>query len=187
MSADRETCHGQLDCLVESSQFLCSNNARKILWAARNKGVWWTLQRIAARAMGATVRTAERSHGHGEVRTRLPHVDALNLQPGELVMVRSEEEVLSTLDANGKNHGLLWMRGMNRYCGKRYRVFRRVKTILLESNGQVRKMKNTVLLEGSTCDGSEFFDCDRSCFYYWREAWLHRVPTGGEEDGEGDL
>jgi hypothetical protein len=64
---------------------------------------------------------------------------------------------------------------MKDYCGKRYRVFKRLETILLESNGQLRKMKNTVLLEGVTCDGSEFYGCDRSCFHYWREVWLRRA------------
>lgn len=187
MSAGRETCHGQLDSLVEGSQRLHFNNARRVVWAVRNEGVWWTFQRIVARAGVSAVRMAKGSDDCRDTRTRLRYVDTLDLQPGELVEVKAEEEILATLDTNGRNCGLLWMRGMNRYCGNRYRVFRRVKTILLESNGQVRKMKNTVLLEGLTCDGAEFFDCDRSCFYYWREAWLRRVPAGGEEESGGDL
>jgi len=103
-----------------------------------------------------------------------------------MIEVKTEEEIRATLDAAGRNRGLLWMRGMDRYCGKRYRVYRRVNVILLESTGQLRKMKNTVLLEGLMCDGSEFFGCDRSCFYYWREAWLRRVRDGaGRSEGTG--
>ena len=156
------------------------------MWAVRRKGLRWTLQRIAARIGISTARKTESSDGQRAASTPSPYCEALNLQPGELVEVKAEEEILATLDAGDRNRGLLWMRGMNRYCGNRYRVFRRVKTIVLESNGQVRKMKNTVLLEGLTCDGSEFFDCDRSCFYYWREAWLQRVPAEESVGGAAD-
>jgi hypothetical protein len=99
----------------------------------------------------------------------------LNLQPGDWVEVRSEEEILAMLDKNRKYKGLGWMAGMSKHCGKRYRVFKRLETILLESTGEYRKVKNTVLLEGVICDGSPFNGCDRSCFFYWREAWLNRA------------
>jgi hypothetical protein len=45
---------------------------------------------------------------------------------------------------------------------------------MLEGSGELRKLQNTVLLEGVMCDG--IFGCDRSCFQFWREAWLRRVP-----------
>jgi len=159
---------------------------KKLVWAVRRKGLRWAMERIAARVRPAASQRA-RSPGrqpHGEVRAELD--EALNLQPGEMIEVKTEEEIRATLDAAGRNRGLLWMRGMDRYCGKRYRVYRRVNVILLESTGQLRKMKNTVLLEGLMCDGSEFFGCDRSCFYYWREAWLRRVRDGaGRSEGTG--
>jgi hypothetical protein len=72
----------------------------------------------------------------------------------------------------------LWMTGMRKFCGKRYRVFKRIENILLETNGDSRKMTNTVILEGVMCDGAKFGGCDRSCFHFWREAWLKRI----EED-----
>jgi hypothetical protein len=101
--------------------------------------------------------------------------DVLNLEPGELVEVKPVEEIMAGLDKNRKCNGLLWMTGMRKFCGKRYRVLKRVEKILLESNGELRRMRNTVLLEGVTCDGNEFSGCDRSCFHFWREAWLKRV------------
>ena len=64
---------------------------------------------------------------------------------------------------------------MREFCGKRYKVYKRVERILLESNQELRKVKNTVLLEGVMCDGHVWCGCDRSCFFYWREAWLRRV------------
>jgi hypothetical protein len=101
--------------------------------------------------------------------------ETLALQPGELVEVRPIEEILATLDRHRRHKGLLWMTGMRKHCGRQYRVYRRVQRITLESNGELRNMKNTVLLEGVMCDGREFGGCDRSCFHFWREAWLRRV------------
>jgi hypothetical protein len=102
--------------------------------------------------------------------------EALGLLPGEWVEVKPIEEILATLDGNRRNKGLRWMTGMKKYCGKRYRVYRRVERIMLETNGEMRNMKNTVLLDGVMCDGAAFNGCDRSCFHFWREAWLTRVP-----------
>jgi len=99
----------------------------------------------------------------------------LNLQPGELAKVRSKEEIFPTLDENGKNRGLFFMPEMTQFCGKEYKVFKKVERIEMESTGEMRKLKSpTVFLEGVFCDG-EFHDgCDRSCFMYWREIWLKR-------------
>jgi hypothetical protein len=69
------------------------------------------------------------------------------------------------------------MPNMDRFCGKRFRVLKRMERMLLESTGEIRKIKNTVLLEGAMCE--DLFGCDRSCLHFWREAWLKRVD--GEE------
>jgi hypothetical protein len=100
--------------------------------------------------------------------------ERLNLQPGELVEVKSQQEVQATLDEHGRHRGLLWMPGMARFCGNTYRVHKRVETIMLESTGELRKIRDTVLLAGVMCEN--LYGCDRSCFHYWREAWLRRVP-----------
>jgi hypothetical protein len=100
--------------------------------------------------------------------------ECLNLQPGELVEVKSEQEVRATLDEHGRHRGLLWMPGMARFCGKTYKVHKRVETIMLESTGELRKIRHTVLLADVMCEN--LYGCDRSCFHYWREAWLRRVP-----------
>lgn len=100
---------------------------------------------------------------------------APSLQKGGLVEVRSEREIMDTLDENRKNNGLEFMPEMAKYCGGRYRIYKRLEKIILEGTGQFRHIKNTVLLEGVICDGSEHMGCDRSCFHYWREAWLKKV------------
>jgi hypothetical protein len=92
-----------------------------------------------------------------------------------MVRVKSEREILETLDSCGKSSGLAWIPCMGKYCGQECRVYKRVEKIILESTGEIRKAKNTVLLEGVICDG--LYGCDRSCFPFWREVWLERIPV----------
>ncbi len=106
--------------------------------------------------------------------------EVLNLQPGELVEVKSFREIAKTFDKNQRCKGLYFMGEMRQFCGRQFRVFKRVNRILLESTGEIRKVKNTVLLGDVVCDGHVWYDCDRSCFYYWREAWLERVEEKSE-------
>jgi hypothetical protein len=102
--------------------------------------------------------------------------EVLDLQPGELVEIKSVEEIRRTLDEAGKNRGLGFMPEMSAYCGKRGRVLRTVHKICLEEAPRtVRTMKNTVILDGLYCQGNGI-GCDRACFYFWRECWLKRVP-----------
>jgi hypothetical protein len=99
-------------------------------------------------------------------------VDRLGLEPGDLVEVRSEEEIRATLDENNRYRGLVFMPSMLEFCGKRYRVYKKVVNIKLETTGHMRKIVTpTVFLEGVLCHR-----CDRECYAFWREAWLKRVP-----------
>ena len=100
--------------------------------------------------------------------------EVLELRPGELVEVRSEAEIARTLDDHGKLRGLAFLEPMRSFCGKQFTVLKRVERIYLEESGTTRRMKNTVLLNNVMCDGL-LMGCDRSCFFYWREAWLNRV------------
>lgn len=112
----------------------------------------------------------------------------LNLQPGELVEVRSEKEIFATLDHEGKLRGLAFNPEMREYCGRRFRVYKRLEKIILEATGELRTVKTpTVFLEGLTCNGEAHGGCDRSCFFFWREAWLRRiVPQNSKKRGNVD-
>ena len=106
------------------------------------------------------------------------------LQAGDLVVVRPVQEIRETLDDAGKNDGLKFLRPMQRHCGETHRVLKRVKYILDDRTHVVRKTRNTVLLEGVICDGRGIYgreDCDRSCFFFWKEAWLRRVDGDDPE------
>ena len=52
-------------------------------------------------------------------------VELLDLQPGELVEVRSKEEIIATLGRDQRNRGLWFDSEMLPYCGGIYRVLRR--------------------------------------------------------------
>ena len=102
--------------------------------------------------------------------------EQLNLQPGEFVQVRSQDEILATLDRRNRNRGLLFDSEMIRYCGGTYRVLKRVYQIVDEKNGKVLKMKSPcIILEGSACVSEYHRLCPRAIYHYWREGWLRRV------------
>lgn len=118
--------------------------------------------------------------------------EVLRLEPGELVEVKTLDEIRATLDARGKNRGLLFTDDMRGYAGKQFRVFKRVESIFLEESKQRRTLKNTVLLDAVYCPGITF-RCDRSCFLFWKEAWVRRVPSmegtramEGKQEMEGE-
>ena len=104
---------------------------------------------------------------------------ALNLQPGDLVRVKSLERIRETLDADGKHQRLLFAPSMTEFCGSVMRVQKRVERIVLEGSPRQRAIKDTVLLEGATCDGVCHRLCPRQSLLFWRECWLEKV-TGSK-------
>jgi hypothetical protein len=102
--------------------------------------------------------------------------EALDLQPGELVEIKSKEEILATLDKTGHNRGLRFDVEELRYCGTRARVLRRVNRIVDEGTGKMIRLPNDcVILEGVICPGDYHQYCPRSIYPFWREVWLRRV------------
>jgi len=102
--------------------------------------------------------------------------EVLNLQPGEWVQVLSINEIYATLDKLRRYKGLYFMPEMEKFCGKKFRVFKRVEKIKLEATGEIRNLKSpTVFLEGLHCDGNRHYGCGRACFHFWKEVWLKRV------------
>jgi hypothetical protein len=102
----------------------------------------------------------------------------LDLEVGELVRVKSSEEILETLDEDLVNRGMGFHQEMTPYCGQTFRVKQRVRTIINEKTGQLKHLKNSCLvLDGADCHGryTRPLNCPRACFPYWREIWLERV------------
>ena len=97
---------------------------------------------------------------------------------GELVRVRSREQILATLDPHGALGGLPFMPEMLTHCGRELRVHARAdKTCdTIHMSGTTRQMRDTVHLAGARCDGGAHGGCQAGCLLYWREEWLER-PT----------
>ena len=106
-------------------------------------------------------------------------VKSLDLQPGDLVQVRSPAEIAATLDENGKNRGLSFDREMLPYCGRTFRVKDRVRRIIDDKTGRMLKIpKDSLILDGVVCSGERStgrWFCPREIHAYWREAWLRRA------------
>ena len=103
----------------------------------------------------------------------------LDLRPGDLVRVKSYEEILATLDVGLSNRGLSFDAELVPFCGKVFRVSTCVERFVDEKTGQMRRMNTpAVILEGVTCkalySGQRMF-CPRSIHLWWREIWLERA------------
>jgi len=109
--------------------------------------------------------------------------ELLDLQPGEIVRVKSIEDILRTLNRKGRNRGLYYdMNGeLFKYCNKKVKVLKRVHKVIDERTGKLLVLKNeSVILEGVICCGHFSPDrllCPRSQYPFWREIWLERVPA----------
>jgi hypothetical protein len=119
-------------------------------------------------------------HLRGAVTTKQTPTLNMNIQPGEMVRVRSREEIVKTLDPNKKNRGLFFDVEMVPYCEKgTYKVLSRVDRIIDEKTGKLIRLPNPCLiLDGVTCSGmhsSSRMFCPRHVYPFWREIWLKRV------------
>ena len=110
-------------------------------------------------------------------RDRRTPKEVLDLQPGELVEVKSREEIFETLDKTGHNRGLRFDVEMLRYCGRRARVLSRVNQIIDEKTGRMIHIRgDCIILDGFFCEAAFHQNCPRGLYEYWREIWLRRVP-----------
>ena len=88
--------------------------------------------------------------------------------------MRSEAEILATLDDRGTLDGLPFMPEMRRFCGRRFRVKSRADRTVVEKLS-VRRMTNAVHLDHLRCDGAQHDGCCRGCLLFWKEDWLRPV------------
>jgi hypothetical protein len=116
----------------------------------------------------------------------------LDLQAGELVRIKSHQEILQTLSTRNKNRGLYFDAEEVPYCGGTYRVLKHVTKIIDERTGRIQEMKTPCVILDSVICQSRYSECrlfcPRSIYPYWREIWLERVgphrtaPELGEDD-----
>ena len=106
----------------------------------------------------------------------------LGLEPGELVRVKSHDEILATVTVGNVNRGMYWDAELVPYCGGTYRVLKRVTRIIDEKTGRMLQMKTPcIVLDSVVCQArytSGRMLCPKSMYPYWREIWLERIETG---------
>ncbi|TGW12617.1 hypothetical protein EN788_07625 [Mesorhizobium sp. M2D.F.Ca.ET.145.01.1.1] len=115
--------------------------------------------------------------------------EMLGLQPGELVRVRSPQEIAATLDHRGESSGLSFDREMLPYCGRTFRVKTAVQRIVDERTGRMLKIpKDCIILDGVACSGERSVNgrwfCPRAIYPFWRESWLTRADDTADEPTE---
>jgi hypothetical protein len=158
---------------------------------------WWTLKRmvwyvsiLGIREFGSKIvpnTTLGKLFLRRKKTARHTTRENWNFQHGDWVMVRTPKEIFATLDAKGKLRGLSFTQEMTKFCGKKYRVWKKLNKIILEATGELRAIRTpTFLLEGVFCDGTAHGNCDRSCSCFWRAEWL-RPAYHDNESGRMSL
>ncbi len=100
---------------------------------------------------------------------------------GDYVSVRSAEEILATLEADGTLEGLPFMPEMVEWCGKRFRVQRQVEKTCVDGYRQRQfPGQQVVILDSPRCDGSRHDGCGHGCRIFWKEAWLRPADAAAE-------
>src|SRR5262252_7788908 len=101
---------------------------------------------------------------------------------GDWVEVRSKEEILRTLDSQGRLDGMIFMPEMFQYCGQKFQVHKRAHKTCDYSTAypyRTRRLADTVHL-ATRCDGQAHDDCHAGCLLYWKVQWLKPASAGPE-------
>ena len=186
-----ETYRCQATEALRASEPLRSYDLRQYLreLTSGNVGVL-RLLRVAWRGISTAVRRRLRLIGRLPLRHQegpVPPKNELNLQSGDLVEVRSPDEIAPSIDETGRTRGLWFDWEMIPYCGGRYRVKDRVERLIDERTGEMIEISSDCLiLDGVVCGGecsTGRWLCPRAIYPYWREAWLRRVDAEPSPSG----
>jgi hypothetical protein len=142
------------------------------------------MQRLWMRYLVHRLRRAAGRHGWLQGPHKRTPTRSLGLRVGDVVRIRTRDEITETLDNNGRNRGMGICTEMLRCCGGEARVRHRVDRIIDEQTGLMRELSDTVMLsdiwnsesltEECLCYG-QLGDCPRGEVMYWREIWLERA------------
>jgi hypothetical protein len=100
---------------------------------------------------------------------------------GDLVEIRSKEEILRTLDRGARLEALPFMPEMLAYCGQRFKIYRHAyKTCDTVSGRYIGLRAQGCVHLNMRCDGAAFDGCQAGCLLFWKTAWLK--PVGANVD-----
>jgi hypothetical protein len=115
--------------------------------------------------------------------TGLSAASSPKFRAGDLVVVRSKEEILATLDREGMVERMPFMPEMLKFCGQTFRVAAVAhKTCDPAHKTGGRRLDNAVHLADLRCDGSAHSGCQASCLIFWKTAWLKRPGSGDSSE-----
>lgn len=145
--------------------------------AKRLLAVPWN--RYAKKWLKQTYRLFTRWLGTSTPQTRTKAFSPVTpFQAGDLVRVRSREEIQATLDPFKELKGCAFLPDMYRYAGTQQRVLKSMQNFMDERDYKLKKVRGVILLENIVCNGAPAFGpCDRCCFLFWREEWLEKVTA----------
>lgn len=99
----------------------------------------------------------------------------MELRAGDWVEVRSKQEILATLDKNGRLEQLPFMPQMMQFCGKRFKVYKRAHKTCDTVNPVAGKRLSSAVHLDLRCDGLAYGGCQAACLLFWKEAWLKPI------------
>lgn len=149
---------------------------RKVIHAVKRRVNY--VRKVAVRALGKA--------SEGSIDAKIAGSNG-ELRPGDWVRIKSKKEIEQTLDEWRRLKGCAFMKEMWQFCGTEQRIFKKVRQFMDERDYVIKKTKGIYLLDNVYCDGAkDFGPCDRSCFYFWREEWLEKLPADISKNKEGD-
>jgi hypothetical protein len=127
----------------------------------------------------------DRNRGKANLQNTIPDSQPTrHLNAGDLVRVRSREEIQTTLDRWQALKGCGFLDEMADYCGTTQKVLKRVERFMDERDYRLKKASGIVLLKDVICSGTGTTGrCDRACFFFWREEWLEKLEDSGGPGG----
>ena len=121
-------------------------------------------------------RFAQRSEESPEQVAAKNFSPSIPFEMGDVVLVRSRQEIDATLDPFKELKGCAFLSDMYQYCDTQQRVLKSMQYFLDERDYKRKKVRGVILLEDVICNGTPAFGaCDRCCFLFWREEWLKKL------------
>jgi hypothetical protein len=172
---------------LRASAHLRTFDPRPYVRAYTNGNVgFWHFLRVAGRA--AIREPLRRLHLKGDepvrgTRTHNKPLERLEVKPGDLVRVKTREEIAETLTTDNTDQGI-WFDAENiPYCGRTLRVRDRITRLIDEHTGKMIEPTEWITLETAKCtgdySGGRWF-CPRNFYAQWTDNWLEPIDSPGD-------
>ena len=105
----------------------------------------------------------------------MPIEQSRAMHANDWVEVRSKQEILETLDKNGRLDGMPFMPQMFEYCGKRFKVLKSAHKACDPVYTMASRGVEDAVHLNLRCNGQAYGGCQAGCRLFWKEAWLKPV------------